>query len=96
MRPFLSVAQVRGPVVQRWVDFLRGAYTRKFAGRFSGFGVDEAALRAYADLDGVPDSIVHSAVAAGDDAEAARLQQVCRAAEGRARCQRCADVLDAC
>ena len=53
-----------------------GPYARKFAGRFHGFSVDEAALRAYADLDGVPDSVVRTAVAAADDAEAERLQWV--------------------
>ena len=56
--------------------FLQGPYVHKFADRFQGFTVDEAALHAYAELDGVPESVVHTAVAAADEAEADELQRV--------------------
>lgn len=79
-RVFFSVprrcSQVRGPAVSRWVGFLRGAYTRKFADRFRGFAVDEVALRAYQGLNGVPPIIAHNAVTAASEEEAAELQQV--------------------
>jgi hypothetical protein len=52
------------------------AYARKFAGRFDGFAVDEAALRAYQGVHGVPDSIVRCAVAAASDAEAEAFAKV--------------------
>lgn len=60
----------------RWVNFLRGAYARKFAARFEGFRVDEAALRAYGAIAGVPDSIVQTAVTAASAEEAEQLQRV--------------------
>jgi hypothetical protein len=67
---------VRGPAIVRWVNFLRGAYAHKFAQRFEGFGVDETALRGYLHVNGVPESIVRTAVTAASEEEADRLRRV--------------------
>lgn len=70
----VSPVQVRGAVVVRWCRLLAGTY----CDRVDSVAVNDAALTAYAALNGVPESLAAAAIAAPTEEAATELARVRR------------------
>lgn len=67
-------SKVNGRTIVRWARFLSQSYTDNVG----GLEMNDAAVAAYATVNGVPESLIESAIASSTEEEAATLQRVGR------------------